>query len=544
MNIETPRDDDDADDGVIHMISVPEPEVLTEVKPSEEPLDEDFIPATAEEPKDEPADASETDENVDVASSEPVNEEFDTDDIEYPEGIIDLRGEALEKLTELLVLVGEEHGPAGLDARVRTPGSYENILARSIFDAHLEDIRMQSALGALDKADREAMSDRLINPETGKVRLRNNPIKVGVPKGKTEVDVSGTDALIMFERIGNNNNTSTIRVLLYNSGISIDLLSPTLNNYETLLMNCRSRNEELGAAMGFHYFAYADLIYKDQIINFVQSLIIDTSYKDWNKNGKLWSLVKITDLAPLMMALAAASHRKGFENFVIRCSNPAKPICGHTETINADLAKMVLTRWNMLDEASIRHMEATRQRVGHRHAINDIAKYQSELNLEGERIEVDHLTFVMRIPTVTEYLDAGVDYISSIRSEIQGDNTEGQYLQMGLRYIRVYLPWISSMEGKSDDGVVVRTSDRTAIARELDKLDALDSERIRNKLTDYINRVQLTYVGYPVFECPKCHHHPDTPSGLFTFDPVSAFFTLASPSTPQKKPETPTETTA
>jgi hypothetical protein len=335
---------------------------------------------------------------------------------------------------------------------------------------------------------------------------------------------------LAFENLKGTNGGG-YRIPLYNSGISIDVVVPTGNDIQTMITNCLLMDKEMGASQGAHYFAYYDLLYKDQILNFIKPLIINSSYTDWRKHGALWSVIKLPDLSALVTTIAALCYKDGFENFVTRCTREVTPehpdLCRHTETFTASIFDMIVTRFSIMSKSSIEFMTASRQHAA-RNTLTQIAKYQSELGFEGEKIKVGDVTFVMRIPTIVEYQEAGREFISDIINEIQGDNTDGHYAQFGFRYMRVFLPWVGAIEGEGSNGEVFVTSDRKTILRQFEKIDRDDdNNELRDALRDYINRSQLTYVGRPALPCSACGHVSPTPSGMVTLDPFSAFFTQA-----------------
>jgi hypothetical protein len=289
-------------------------------------------------------------------------------------------------------------------------------------------------------------------------------------------------------------------------------------------------DKELGTQNGAHYFLYNDQQYKALFMQFLTPLIIGCSYADWEKSGRLDDVIKLPDLTNLIMTLAAMRYRKGYDGFVTKCTRPIvddQPVCGHTETITADLFKMIITRYSAMNKACVEHMIETRM-GSKKHSLAEIKAYQDGLGLEGEVLRFGNMAFTMKIPSVAEHLDAGAKFLSDIVNEVSADNTQGHYIQAGFRYTRTFLPWINSLEMTSESGGSIKTSDLDAITRILDDTDEeYPDGEVREAMRTYINKVQLTYVGYPATKCPKCGHTADTPSGLMTLDPFIAFFTLA-----------------
>lgn len=495
----------------------------TETQPSPNPET-----AVGEDP--DMADDGDLDDVVTAFEPQAAPTEDTEGGVKYPEDKIDFRGEDPRTLVNLIEAAERELSARELDRQVRTVGSWANLMFRAITDISDEEHRIQEAISQMTDEEREGLSDRLVRDK--KTLLRTVSIQDRVGKGET-VTLQGDAALLAFEC---SKKGGGYRIPLYNSGITIDVIVPTGNDIQTLLFNCTAIDNQLGSSDGAHYFAYNDLMLKTQIINFLQPLIINSSYVDWRKKNKLWSIIKMPDLEPLVATLAALCYKDGFDGFVTKCTRPVSAehptLCAHTETHKVNIFEMILTRFPAMNTESINFMVAAR--MGNAtNTVSQIAKYQEVLGLEGERLSFDvpnlgTLTFTMRIPTIAEHLEAGSLFIADIINEIEGDNTEGRYEQFGFRFIRTFLPWVGSVELKGDDDNVAITTDAKVIIRQLEKLDDSDPDgKVRERLRQYINKVQLTYVGYPATPCPVCSHTADTPSGMLTFDPFTVFFTLA-----------------
>jgi len=448
----------------------------------------------------------------------------------YPEDKIVLRGnESRDQLAELMSQDEARLGAVELDRLVRTVGSWENLIARNIFEPDAEPLRIQEALASLSDEDRKLLVSKIRNEE-GKIILQTGNIVQPAKAGEVKT-VTGSQAQLAFECLEKGGG---YRLPLYNSGFTIDLIVPTGIDIQTMLVNYAAVERELGTANGASYFAYSDVVNKNQILTFLQPLIINSSYSEWRKKGKLWAAIKFPDLAAIIATLAHACYPKGFDGFLVRCTRPAAEdgsMCNHVEELKVNISSMVVTRKAALNRAAIDHMVAS-MKPDSNFGIGKIVEYQAGLGLEGERISFDSdnttITFTMRIPSVAEHIDAGREFIADIQNEIEGDNNDGRLEQFGLRAIRTFVPWIASVEKTNAAGQAVKTNDTKQIVRELEKLELRsETNKVYERLNSYINKIQLTYVGYPSTPCSACGYAADTPSGMLTFDPFSAFFTLA-----------------
>jgi len=512
----------------------------TFVNISSTPVEPDLnVPVeTEEELTTEAVSQEETSVEDTVDSNLDTSEDDDDEDpnaVKFPRDKVDLRGEDESVIRELMQQDIKLIGSENVAIRTRTVGTWENLVFRSLADENYEERRNQEALTQIIKADPEKPYHRLDDPTTGKAILKTSFIGGGGPTPGEVKTISGEEALLAFENFRSDktggNKSGGHRVVLYNSGITLDIITPTGVDVQTMITNCIRQDRELGTSQGAHYFAYADQMFKNQILAFIQPLIINSSYNEWRKRGKLWSIMKLPDLTSLVMHVAAICYPDGFDRFVSRCTRPVSEthpdLCRHEETLTVDLFKTIVTRFSIMNEDCINHL--TQARVGkNKNNITQIAKYQADLGFEGEKITFGDITYTMKIPTVAEHLEEGALFLGDIVNEIEADNNDARFSEVGIRYIRTFLPWISKIEMTTSNGGVVATDDRRVIIRELERFDKDDTEdSMRKGFRAYIHKVQLTYVGYPAMKCPSCGHTPDTPSGMMTFDPFTTFFTLA-----------------
>ncbi len=484
---------------------------------TEDPLMEDYTSSENEE------------ENQDEPNREDSKEDSEVDMI-YDTEAIDFRGESIEHMSDVFSEHMARIGPTNIAARLAIPGTWENTVFRALEDISLEQVRLNEAVGQIKNEYDEELSNTLKDTE-GKITLSSKlSLKyASKDKSNTPKNLTGDDALFAFacsERGGG------WRIPLYNSGISLDLVVPTGNDIQTMFENITTFENEMGSLLGAHYFSFSDLLLKDQIIRFIMPLILNSSYKDWKKEGRLLSIIKLPDLIPLVMAVAAMCHKDGYDQWVTKCmrkkTEDYPQECNHIEKITANLFDMITTRFSILDEESISFMVKTRSRYT-KNTTAEIAKYQAGLGLEGEVITFGNTSFTMRIPTISEFITSGNNFLADIMSEIVGDNQEGRQRLLSFRYIRTFAPWIASVSKVTDSGEKISTSDYRVIIMELERVSDKDVDlSAQGKFISYINKAQMTYVGYPVTPCSKCGYVSETPSGLWTFDPFTTFFTLVS----------------
>lgn len=466
----------------------------------------------------------------DVVSSEDEEEEEatpETGELIYPDNLVDFRGEKLEDIVTLLQEDDSIIGGATMDSRVRIPGTWENLMYRAINDINREEIRAQDALGSLSEEERSKLSTVLRTEDGKKVLIRTSDLKYQIKDGEKKV-LSGDQAVYAFETAEKGGGR---KVPLLNSGLTVDIIAPTGVDIQTLVMNLVESERELGSSLGAHYFAYNDLIIKRHIYDFVYPLIVNSSFTDWRKPDRLAAAIKIPDLIHLVMAIASISWPEGFPGFTVKCTRPKDEKfpeqCHHVETFTANLSDMILSRYSAMSAEAIDFIVNARVGKG-KNTFVQLAQYQAGLGFEGEVISFGNLKFTMKIPSLAEYFSHGATFLADIQNEVQGDNTGSRYQQVGLRYARSFIPWIASVEISTPNSGSLTTSETKVITRKLEILDKDGTGENIKKFQDYIDKVQLTYVGYPVVPCPACGHVSETKSGLRTLDPFGTFFTLAS----------------
>jgi len=475
-------------------------------------------------------------EPVDILNDvEAANEAIVLEDDDAFEQVI-LAGQTQDQLLEAFSGHAVTMSSETLRDRIRSVGTWQNIVFRAIQgDADdFEIMRIQQAMKDVADEGGDLGSHQLI--KDGKILLQTSHRTMAKSAPGTVRELSGREAKAAM---GTNRSGKAgwYRILLYNSGITVDVVLPSPSDIQTMINNCAREDDDLGTTQGMHYYLYSDQVFKINVVRFLQQLIIRSSFKDWNKNGQLWNVIKLPDLQALVMTIAAICYKDGYDNFIVPCTRIADPNsedpiartpCERVETLTVDLFKMILTRHSAMSEESVNHMVAARSSAVSNQTLVELAQYQSGLGFDGEKITIGDVVLTMRVPSVTEHLDSGQAFLSAIRNEIDGDNTAGRYQAMGMRYIRTLTPWIASLDIVHDDGSIDRTADPEVIGWKLEQVDhSLPDSELREKIQAYINKIQLTYVGYPATPCTACGHMPQTPSGLLTFDPFSAFFTLA-----------------
>lgn len=493
----------------------------------------DETPITPEEPTIDPV-AEETD---DVVQDAPVTTEVTEDDEQPnddPPGLDPKQIPVISISPESLVALYDAHrkalGDDEFTQRVYTAGTYENILHNILIGNQAEADRELAALNKMSAEDLAKLAPRLVDPVTKKVAMGARRIGGGTAEG--DFTVSGDEAVAALL---NMDGDGSFRIPLFNSGIAIDAMCPSNADLQNFLLSSMEHDRLVGTLIGGNYFAYSDLLVKQQTLDFCRKLITNTSMASWNKGDTLWSTMKLPDLNALEMWLAHLGAPEGYDGFVDICTAPRKadgtPSCTHQETLTVSLVDMIRTRWAMMSDEEVAFMVKTMQ-SSTKTTLDEVQKYQQSYGFDGMTIEHDDCVFTMKIPTVAEHLERGGEFIADITNEVAANNVMGAYGRINIRYMGILSSWVSAVK-RTNGKRSVSTTDTKAIVKMMEMCDDRDNrakrerdESLAGKIEAYINKVQLTWIGYPSTPCPSCGHIEDTPSGLKTVDPLSTFFTI------------------
>ena len=461
----------------------------------------------------------------------------DPDEDKDPPGIDPKKTPFIKMSPEQIIALYEaQRAELGADAfttAVYTEGTYENILHNLLTNTHAEADRELKALNTtLSATELKALAPRKVDPTTHKTILGARSIGGSTTPG--DFTVSGPEA---FAALMNMDGSGSIRAPLFNSAIAVDLVPTTNADLQNFLLACMENDRFLGSTLGIHYYAYSDLLVKQQALSFVRNLISNTSMAGWNKGDTIWDIIKLPDFPALIMWLAHVSNPEGFDGFIDVCTSPRNtdgtPSCTHTETVKvSSLVDMIRTRWAVLDNDAVSFMIKAMQ-SSTKMTVAEVQAQQKSYGFDGMTIEHDDCIFTMEVPSITKHMECGSEFLSAITNEVAANNEMGAYARVTIRYMSILAAWVKTATRVHGERRV-STNDRPAFTKLMEMCDDRDrklkrsrEESLVGKIEAYINKVQLTWIGYASVPCPDCGYVEDTPSGLKTVDPLATFFTIA-----------------
>lgn len=235
---------------------------------------------------------------------------------------------------------------------------------------------------------------------------------------------------------------------------------------------------------------------------------------------KLPQYISCLDIPTLITGFAQTMYPRGFKYKRACVNSPGK--CSHVEHGTLNVFKMQNTSTKTLTEWQKNHMSSRQAKLK---KLADITRYQEELQGSQKRRvvlregEVDEVAFVLRIPSVAEYIDAGYNWINGIVTNVERVmeddpsivNRNAEIMRYGrATAMQQYVHWVESMEEKiqaaNGDLITETISDRSTIARNLDVMSADDviREFFMGEVVKFINHATIDVIGIPVYECSVC----------------------------------------
>ena len=437
-------------------------------------------------------------------------------------GVIAMSEASPEQLDQAFRNRIESLGAPEFLTRIMTPNSYDSLLfflATTSSSERLRTLRMFSEFKDEPKPEKFFQT-----PEGQK--LGNTALQTPKVGGRITGDNGLT--VIMGSRPG-----KIRRILLINSGFCVTVRPPTPDDLNLLVMRCQLDSESYGRRIGAVYYAYFDLILKQNFIELFLSLVISAGLKDAAKPGVMIQHFKLQDLNHVLTEIARMQHPTGWEGFTHICTSaptPERPTgCDHKETLKGDISTLIRTRWSKLSPKALAHLAKARQ-INAIITPEELVEYQKELGFDQTMFEYGDWRWFLRTPTLSDHLVAGEEFNKSIMNEVDANNREGIQSVLKFRQLRMFLPCISkivSTDEFDEDTEPTWTDEKAIIAGLLDVVsgDELSGTPLLERLVKFMDESQLTMIGYPTFECPKCHNVPE--AEFIPVDAASTFFTLA-----------------
>ena len=313
------------------------------------------------------------------------------------------------------------------------------------------------------------------------------------------------------------------RIPLPNSGFSVDICAPTKAAIYEFIHALNLDMTEYGQTMGAHFYMYHDLYVKQTAWTFIQKTIVGATLHNWDKRNVLEEAVSLHDFSTLLLAIASLMYPNGYREFAHVCAS-----CDHVENVNIDLRKLHKTDFTKMPSQCIHDLNMKNRGLM---GSDDLRRYHENLNFQ-EEVRFGTYGFRLKVPSLQDYFTAGDAYNAEVQ-KAYGDNVREIDNIINYRFNRILTPWVRTAVayGEDDTGkedVYSYTDDISVINELMDAVQTEDDDNIlRNAITSFINKTQLSHICYPVFECPSCGYMPQTNTGFFTVDPLRVFFTMS-----------------
>lgn len=378
-------------------------------------------------------------------------------------------------------------------------------------------------------------------------------------KGMVSDNVGGTtkrgysnSAIGLFKALNVLKIGKPVYMPLYQTGIWIRVTVPTPAEYVKLEEAINAEKQYYGASTRGEIFSNENILYRRHVADFILEHIDETTAPD-DSIEYLRSIIKVTDLDAMMVALQQARFPDGYPFAQVCTANPNE--CTHVVTGTIDLRELVWSDETKLTAKQRRLMNNPRRKI----TEEQLEEYQREFNLVDKRkivinagdTQVNELGelsngIIINIeePTLQKDEEYGLEFVRSLVENAENIFREKKDYEKRKRrieedilvtYFKTYGSWIKSIEVYQDGQLVATIQDDEEDGKE--KLDEMmkhlssDQEYVRlfrRAMLKYIDENIITVIGILNYECPACgrKHHTTKEDGLILpLDVLNLFFT-------------------
>lgn len=376
---------------------------------------------------------------------------------------------------------------------------------------------------------------------TQTLEVNDTKLRASVPALKsTENEVLKGDRGIMraLSQLGLG---TLFTVPLYNTGIWVTFKAPTEGYLLDLNRAMVADKVALGrSTYGLAFSSTSSYTY-DRILDAALDHISDSTININDiSRADLLGLIPVTDLNTLVWGFACTMYPKGVQYERACINNPDSCDYVVKELIN-------LTKLHYVDQTQLTHKQKVfmSDRKPKSKTIDEVKEYQKEFTLNAKRtieVQADNdstISFVLKTPSISEYMKKSSQWIDSIVETIESSMTEVSQkdrnafitIKASASAMRQYSHYIDTIELENANVI----SDEETIQGLLDVISTDDNlrEGFIEKVLKYINETMLTVIAIPAFDCPKCGADNSGGSGtmlseLIPLDVIQLFFTLHS----------------
>lgn len=441
------------------------------------------------------------------------------------DGLITLLGVPIAELEKLVVDRINSTGRLDYLTSVRKVGTYDNM---TYFATQRSGGEIAREMEFLAKIEDPLFNYALFDKNTGKPVLTPSRVKDAAVAPGTEL--KGPDGR---RRMQAASRSGRRRIPLYNSGFSIDIRAPTIRELSDVITRSRYITGQYESILGAPYYMFYDRVLQAEFVSLMMDLITYSTCPSWDEEGVLLSRIDHADYPAIFGHVASLMYPNGYPGFRHFCRRPVDAQwpngCTHVEEINANILHMVRTRFGRLSPFQIAHMQKAcipKTPI----TVEEIEAYREGFGHTKE-VRFQNYTFKFRAPSLSDHLEAAAEFNAELLEAVKDNNVDRINAYISPRRLMALSPYIESITTHDEITGAVE-----GVARERDMIlwgcDLVTGqpnvyEELVIPLMDFISDIQLTYVCYPTFACPKCGYEPKTPKGFYAVDPIAMFFTMA-----------------
>jgi hypothetical protein len=327
------------------------------------------------------------------------------------------------------------------------------------------------------------------------------------------------------------------QVSLWHSGFHVIFKPPT--NSAIIELTRQITKEKILMGRSSYGLIYSNYSYYmvDRLLDFMSRHIYSIS-ADGITASNFRDYVRIQDLYPLILGFVCSMYPRGFKYNRPCLENPNK--CQHIERETINLTRIYWIDRNAFTEEQKLHMSARKRKS---RTLDEVLKYQASLEgISTKQVKMKTsmapVDIVLRSPTLSEYIDSGDLWISSIAELVdkamgeQDINEKNNAIQVHSKstVLRVYSHWA--------DKIIIGSNvieDRETIDNTLNILSSDDVARedFMKLVSEYIDSSSNSIVGIPTYECPVCGTEQNKgQEGVFKniipIDVLQVFFSIIS----------------
>ena len=311
---------------------------------------------------------------------------------------------------------------------------------------------------------------------------------------------------------------TVFQVPLWHSGFWITIRTASESELIELYRKITQDKITLGRSTYGLLFSNVSAYTNKTLLDFIADNLYETSL-NIGANEDIRNYIQLPDLSLMLWGLACATWPNGFQ-YERACITDIDK-CKHIVSEKLNLARLHWTDSSELTQRQIQHMTNRSRGVMD---PDSIKRYKEDfIRGKDNKIQLnDSLSFVLKQPTITEHISAGIRWITEIeenygRALNQEESTRNDYLinHAQASSMRQYSHYVKAIY--VDDNEIDGTEE---IDNALSDLTARDDTRtlFMEKVAEFLDASVISFIGIPTYKCPACggnqRHSPEQEKAL------------------------------